>query len=192
MVNLNKITLLFVLAFSGFSCFGQDLTKVETPSGSVQSSDSKSAKKKCTLAYADMPLIKNVRIGSTYDEVKIIFPEIENNEWFQKNYRVNKSGLFMIPSEEISDTDLKADLRQLSLNFENDEVKIYNFIYQTAKWDSLESMITDLSQTFGVDDDYWATFHGQSITMECKDFTVYGSHLKSETDIRNSLAIHRK
>jgi len=192
MVNFNKITLLCVIAFSGFSCFSQDATKAEPPSGSTQTSDSKSAKKKCTIAYSEMPLVKNVRIGSTYDEVKSVFPEIENNEWFQKDYRVNKRGLFMIPAKEISDTDLKNDLRQISLNFEDDKVRIYNFIYKSSKWNSLETMIDDLSQTFNVDADDWLIFNGESLIMECKDFTVYSSHLKSGNKYSNSLAVHRK
>lgn len=190
---MRKTYLLVFLLLLSLDCFSQTPEFRDSPAtASTAPGDNKTAKKECSLEYSKMPLFKNVKIGINYDEVKMSFPEIEHNEWFQKDYRVNKGGLFMISAKNISNVEIKTDLRQLSLNFENDEVRIYNFIFKSSKWKSLEDMIDDLSQIYNVDEDYWSIYNSESVEMKCKDFTVYASHLKNGNKINNSLAVHKK
>jgi len=183
------LILFFLVCLNGY---GQVMLPPASITNSGKNSDNKQSGKTCLMEYSQMPLVKGVRIGMSYENVKELYPEIETNEWFQKNYRVDKSGLFMIPAKEISNEEFKQDLTQLSLNFENDEIRIYNFIFKSKKWKSLEEMIDNMSEMFGVDADYWSVFNQESIQMKCVDFNVAASHLNSSGKTLNSIAVHKK
>jgi hypothetical protein len=139
-----------------------------------------------------MPLLKGVRIGMAYDEVKEVYPEIETNDWFQQKYRINQGGLFMVPAKEVSNADFRQDLRKLSLNIENDKLNVFEFIYKSKKWGSAEEMISDISQIFGVDPEYWANSNEEAFQLSCAGFTVYANHLSSTGKKMISLVVHKK
>jgi hypothetical protein len=174
-----------------FDCYGQKAVSTPSNTKSEKASRQKTSTKKCALEYAQMPLVNGVRIGMPYDGVKSVYPEIETNKWFQKKYRIDKSGLFMVSAAEISNPGLVQDLEQISLNFENDEIRDYDFIYKPEKWNSGENMLNDLTEVFNVNSESWIIFP-TALQMNCRDFVVFANHLPSAGKIMNSMNSHKK
>ncbi len=189
---MDKFFVFILILFLLVDGNGQE-TKPTTPlANSGQATDTVWATGTCVIEQSEMPLIKGVRIGLTYDEVKAVYPEIETNEWFQKKYQKDKSGLFSLSAKEISNSEISKDLRQIDLNFKDDKIFILSFVFKPKRWKSVSEMTDNLSQIFEVSNNFWTIYNQASVQMDCKDFTVYGNHLIVNGVAMNSMSVHPK
>ena len=167
-------------------------SQVNTPSRSSAKVEKVEASKICTHTLSDIPLYQGVRYGMTYDEVMQIYPEIKDDAWFHKTFDVENKGLFMIDGAKLSNSEFKQNVLQLSLYFLDGKVNIVNVVFDSEKWNSIGHTLDDLSSVFSVDNNYWTVFYNESAELKCKDYTIYGSHLKDSNGYQNSIAIHPK
>jgi len=137
----------------------------------------------CALEYSKIPLINGLKLNFSYEGVKETYPEIEDNEHFQKTYLTTKEGLAMFLENEISNPENKQFVQQLSLNIQEEKLNTVNIIYNSnVTWKSLDEMLESFSETLSADKKHWEIINEKSASLKCKDFVMYCNYLTEHYD----------
>ncbi|CAN5529855.1 hypothetical protein BH18ACI1_BH18ACI1_12470 [soil metagenome] len=177
---------IYLLTTFSISAFAQSQASPTLQQAEKSSTIKAETQNPCALEIAQMPLISGLKLGMSYEEVKEGYPEIESNEHFQKTYIKIKEGLAMFSNSEISNPENKKFVEQISLNIQAEKLNTVNTIYNSkAAWKSLNEMIEGLSETLGVDKNYWEIINEHSAQLKCKDFEMYSNYLTTEPNKPN-------
>ena len=178
---------LCVLIFSGslsITAFGQ---RPRTPqSGRTPPPP---AKPTCPLTQATLPRIAGVQMGSTYDEVLSVYPEIANDKHFQEHLESDNSGLTKVRALSLFGETSGDEPVEVGFFFTDRVLSVIS--NGGANFKSIDEAITEYSRILGVDESLWTRHFDYAAELRCVDFTFYANSVSEKSRMTgNSMSIH--
>ena len=144
----------------------------------------------CGLSVASLPLIVGVRIGMSYDDVSLIYPEIEKDKHFHDTFDKDGGGTFGTDATNVENL-LKGDAVHFDLNFKDGLIQIIHIVYAEEKWTSIAAAVAQLSGLIGVGENAWVIHFDQSAVLNCDDFNFFVNSQATKGYPRmNTMSIH--
>ena len=131
-------------------------------------------------------------MGSTYDDVLSLHPEIADDKFFQKRLEEENSGLTYIQVRRVFDEPEHEQLAKVSLFFADRIVSVIGVESRgLPEFKSLSEAIASYSRYLGVGTDQWSIEFGYTGILKCDGFAFYASTMGEENqDKDNSIYVH--
>ena len=179
-----------ITAIVSIGCFGQAVPGVPAPR--PDPSKSRPATKPCTLTQATLAKIAGVQMGSTYDDILSLHPEIAEDKFFQKKLEEENSGLTYIQVRRVFDEPDRERPAKVSLFFTDRILSVIGVESGgLADFKSINEAIASYSSYLGVGKDQWAIEYGYSGILRCDGFSFYANSFGEGDGAKaNSIYIH--
>ena len=179
-----------ITAILSISSFGQAIPG--RPAPLPARSQTQPATKPCTLTQATLPKIAGVQMGSTYDEVLSLHPEIAEDKHFQKRLEEDNGAGTTIKVSRVFDGPEHEHPVSVSLFFTD---RILSVIYVESRgledFKSIKEAVVSYSRFLGVGTDQWTIHYGYGGALKCDGFSFYANSYSEEYQTGgNSISIH--
>jgi len=131
-------------------------------------------------------------MGSTYDDILSLHPEIAEDKFFQKKLEEENSGLTYIQVRRVFDEPDRERPAKVSLFFTDRILSVIGVESGgLADFKSINEAIASYSSYLGVGKDQWAIEYGYSGILRCDGFSFYANSFGEGDGAKaNSIYIH--
>lgn len=130
-------------------------------------------------------------MGSTYDEILSLHPEIAEDKHFQKRLEEDNGGLTYIKVSRVFDEPEKERPVSVSLFFAD---RILSVIAVQSRgledFKSINEAVASYSRFLGVGTDQWTIHYGYAASLKCDGFSFYANSHNEEYPGQNSISVH--
>jgi hypothetical protein len=179
-----------ITAILSISSFGQAIPGRAAPLPAQ--TRAQPATKPCTLTQATLPKIGGVQMGSTYEDILSLRPEIAEDKHFQKRLEADNGGLTYIKVSRVFDEPEHDPSVSVSLFF-TDRILSVIAVQDGGLEDfkSIHEAVESYSRFLNTGTDQWTVEYGYAGILKCNGFSFYANSYSEEYRMRgNSISIH--
>jgi hypothetical protein len=129
-----------------------------------------SLQERCDQKMSEFPAVRGLKLNMTRSDVMKIYPLASANR------PKDEIGVIImsIIKDQIVDDELKRNLKGITMEFMDDDLKLISFMYDNSvKWGSLPKFVDSLSGSLNVPVKYWESkAEGLYASANCSDFTL--------------------
>jgi hypothetical protein len=165
--TLNTCLILAIVLFVSYSLVAQNVAQ--------------SSQERCVQKMSEFPALRGLKLNMTRSDVMKIYPLASARKPKDEIGVITMS----IIKDQIVDDELKRNLKGITMEFMDDDLKLISFLYDdSVKWGSLPKFVESLSGSLNIPVKYWETkSEGLYASANCSDFTLAAMLLSDEPSL---------